>query len=145
MPSEVDGVRVSFDAMDETLRLTSLGGLRVGDLVNVERSARFGDEVGGHVVPGAPTGARPGAGAHRRRRVGVARQGAHGVGKRLGVERGHHHAGIGPQGVVGLGAARRDDRQAGLARSDRDLAGDGSAILRGECERGQEQTQRQHQ
>lgn len=43
---------VSFDAMDETLKLTSLGGLSEGNQVNVERSARQGDEIGGHLVSG---------------------------------------------------------------------------------------------
>lgn len=47
-----DGRRVSFDAMDTTLQLTSLGGLEQGDSVNVERSAKQGDEVGGHIVSG---------------------------------------------------------------------------------------------
>ncbi|MCG8672790.1 MAG: riboflavin synthase, partial [Pseudomonadales bacterium] len=44
--------QVSFDAMEVTLKLTSLGGLSVGDKVNVERSAKQGDEVGGHIVSG---------------------------------------------------------------------------------------------
>ena len=47
-----DGNLVSFDAMAETLNLTSLGDLQTGDAVNVERSARQGDEIGGHVVSG---------------------------------------------------------------------------------------------
>lgn len=47
-----EGRKVSFDAMDITLQLTSLGGLAPGDRVNVERSAKQGDEVGGHIVSG---------------------------------------------------------------------------------------------
>lgn len=43
---------VQFDMMEETLKKTSLGFLKVGDFVNVERSLRFGDEVGGHLVSG---------------------------------------------------------------------------------------------
>lgn len=43
---------VAFDAIDETLKRTTLGQLQPGDLVNVERSARFGDEIGGHVLSG---------------------------------------------------------------------------------------------
>ena len=43
---------VEFDVIDETLRLTNLGGLKVGHVVNVERAARFGDEIGGHVLSG---------------------------------------------------------------------------------------------
>ncbi|WP_192459446.1 riboflavin synthase subunit alpha [Musicola keenii] len=48
----IDGGQVSFDLMKETLRLTNLGDLGVGDSVNVERAAKFGDEVGGHVMSG---------------------------------------------------------------------------------------------
>jgi riboflavin synthase len=52
----VDTGRVSFDVIRETLRQTNLGALRVGDLVNVERSFRVGDEVGGHVLSGHVSG-----------------------------------------------------------------------------------------
>lgn len=48
----IDGDRVSFDLMRETLRITNLGLLRVGDRVNVERAARFGDDIGGHAMSG---------------------------------------------------------------------------------------------
>lgn len=47
-----DGNLVSFDAMAETLNLTSLGSLAEDESVNVERSARQGDEIGGHLVSG---------------------------------------------------------------------------------------------
>ncbi|MCG8316828.1 MAG: riboflavin synthase subunit alpha [Pseudomonadales bacterium] len=50
--TQFDGALVSFDAMDQTLRLTSLSDLKVGDQINVERSAKQGDEVGGHIVSG---------------------------------------------------------------------------------------------
>lgn len=43
---------VHFDVIDETLRLTNLGHLSVGDKVNVERSLKVGDELGGHMVSG---------------------------------------------------------------------------------------------
>ncbi|HEY5647255.1 MAG TPA: riboflavin synthase subunit alpha [Pseudomonadales bacterium] len=43
---------LTFDVIRETLRLTNLGALKVGDRVNVERSFRVGDEVGGHVLSG---------------------------------------------------------------------------------------------
>ena len=36
----------------ETLRATNLGGLKPGTCVNFERSARVGDEIGGHNVSG---------------------------------------------------------------------------------------------
>lgn len=41
-----------FDVMMETLRVTTLGGLQEGDSVNVERAARIGDEIGGHLLSG---------------------------------------------------------------------------------------------
>jgi len=48
----IDGDRVAFDLMRETLRVTNLGDLKVGDAVNVERAARFGDDIGGHQMSG---------------------------------------------------------------------------------------------
>ncbi|MDW2743287.1 riboflavin synthase subunit alpha [Atlantibacter subterraneus] len=50
--TEIDGNRVSFDLMKETLRITNLGELAVGDLVNIERAAKFSDEIGGHLMSG---------------------------------------------------------------------------------------------
>lgn len=50
--TEINGSRISFDLMQATLRLTNLGGLNQGDLVNVERAAKFGDEIGGHSMSG---------------------------------------------------------------------------------------------
>ncbi|MFH7565233.1 riboflavin synthase subunit alpha [Oceanimonas smirnovii] len=44
--------KVSFDLMQETLRVTNLGGLNAGDKVNLERAARFGDDIGGHAMSG---------------------------------------------------------------------------------------------
>lgn len=44
--------RAYFDVMMETLRVTNLADLNDGDLVNVERAARFGDDIGGHVMSG---------------------------------------------------------------------------------------------
>ncbi|WP_281647615.1 riboflavin synthase subunit alpha [Parendozoicomonas sp. Alg238-R29] len=41
-----------FDVMQETLRVTNLADIKAGDLVNIERAARFGDEVGGHNMSG---------------------------------------------------------------------------------------------
>jgi riboflavin synthase len=48
----IEGDRVSFDAMEETLKKTTIGDLHEGDMVNIERSARMGDEIGGHVMSG---------------------------------------------------------------------------------------------
>lgn len=50
--SAIDGDAVAFDLMQETLRITNLGALEVGDEVNLERAARFGDEIGGHSMSG---------------------------------------------------------------------------------------------
>ena len=43
---------VSFDVIPETLEKTTLGQLEQGHQVNVERSLRYGDEVGGHLLSG---------------------------------------------------------------------------------------------
>lgn len=43
---------VSFDVIPETLEKTTLGHLEQGHHVNVERSLRYGDEVGGHLLSG---------------------------------------------------------------------------------------------
>ena len=48
----IEGSRVSFEAIVETLRITNLSGVENGTLVNVERSARAGVEVGGHILAG---------------------------------------------------------------------------------------------
>ncbi|ART64376.1 riboflavin synthase subunit alpha [Kushneria marisflavi] len=50
--TSIEGSRVGFDLMRETLALTNLGALEVNDYVNVERAARLGDEVGGHAMSG---------------------------------------------------------------------------------------------
>jgi riboflavin synthase len=43
---------LAFDAGAETLSRTNLGQLKTGDRVNVERSLRLGDSLGGHLVTG---------------------------------------------------------------------------------------------
>ncbi|MEK6675354.1 MAG: riboflavin synthase [Planctomycetota bacterium] len=43
---------IEFDVVHETLRKTSLGQRRSGDLVNLERSLRLGDRLDGHLVQG---------------------------------------------------------------------------------------------
>lgn len=50
--TEIDGRRVRFDAMQETLEKTTIGSLKQGDHVNIERSAKMGDEIGGHPMSG---------------------------------------------------------------------------------------------
>lgn len=48
----VDGALVTMDAVPETIRASTLGGLRAGARVNVEPSLRVGDKMGGHWVLG---------------------------------------------------------------------------------------------
>ncbi|MFM2096201.1 MAG: hypothetical protein RIS70_3325 [Planctomycetota bacterium] len=47
-----EGDRLSFDLGPETLQRTNLGRLAAGSRVNWERSLRFGDRLGGHLVTG---------------------------------------------------------------------------------------------
>jgi riboflavin synthase len=46
------GELASFDVIQETLSRTTLGALREGARVNVERAAKEGAEIGGHTVSG---------------------------------------------------------------------------------------------
>jgi riboflavin synthase len=46
------GLRHVVEVAPESLKLTTLGGLKAGDRVNLERSLRVGDELGGHMVQG---------------------------------------------------------------------------------------------
>ena len=46
------GTEVRFDAIEETLGRTTLGMATQGHRVNVERSLRMGDELGGHILSG---------------------------------------------------------------------------------------------
>jgi riboflavin synthase alpha subunit len=48
----VDDGTVTFDAVPETLRRSSLGRVEPGAAVNVEPALRAGDPLGGHVVQG---------------------------------------------------------------------------------------------
>lgn len=43
---------VSFDVMQQSLDLTTAGAFQVGSMVNLERSAKAMQEVGGHIVSG---------------------------------------------------------------------------------------------
>lgn len=49
---EFDNSRIVFDASPETLQRTTLGKLRVGDEVNLERALRADSRLGGHIVQG---------------------------------------------------------------------------------------------
>lgn len=48
----VDGPRIEFQAGPETLSRTTIGGLYPGAPVNLERSLRLSDRLGGHLVTG---------------------------------------------------------------------------------------------
>jgi riboflavin synthase len=48
----VDGGRMAFEAVPETLRRTALRRVRVGALLNVEPALRAGEPLGGHYVQG---------------------------------------------------------------------------------------------
>lgn len=50
--TEINQDLVSFDLMQETLRLTNLGALKAGDQVNIERAMTMGSEIGGHILSG---------------------------------------------------------------------------------------------
>jgi riboflavin synthase len=47
-----DQAQLEFDVLEETRRLTNLGGLASGAPVNLERSLRFDGKIGGHFVTG---------------------------------------------------------------------------------------------
>jgi riboflavin synthase len=49
---QIDGQQVHFEAGEETLKCTNLGRLEVGSPINLERSLKVGDSVGGHFVTG---------------------------------------------------------------------------------------------
>ncbi len=49
--SSIDG-NVQFEAIPETLERTTMGLLKKGSRVNIERSLRMGDELGGHILSG---------------------------------------------------------------------------------------------
>ena len=50
--TKIEGPLVGFDLIKETVELSNLGDLAKGTAVNVERSLRVGDEVGGHILSG---------------------------------------------------------------------------------------------
>ncbi|MBT4406819.1 MAG: riboflavin synthase subunit alpha [Euryarchaeota archaeon] len=50
--TEMEGRRVHFDLVGETLAKTSLGIRAAGDKVNIERAAKIGSEIGGHLMSG---------------------------------------------------------------------------------------------
>jgi riboflavin synthase len=49
---DVDGEVFTADVIGETLRRSSLGSARIGDRLNLERAAKLGARLGGHLVQG---------------------------------------------------------------------------------------------
>ena len=54
--TSVKGRSLTFDIIVETLNVTTLSKLKVSELVNLERAARLGDEIGGHIISGHISG-----------------------------------------------------------------------------------------
>ena len=50
--TSINGNRIKFDLILETLRSTTFDQVEVSDEVNLERSMKLGDEFGGHVLSG---------------------------------------------------------------------------------------------
>src|SRR5690242_17629632 len=50
--ADLDGDSFTADVMRETLRKTTLGGRRAGDLVNLERAVTPTTRLGGHLMSG---------------------------------------------------------------------------------------------
>ncbi len=50
--TRIDGDRVAFDVVPETIERSTLGALRPGEKTNLEYSLRVGDRMGGHFVYG---------------------------------------------------------------------------------------------
>ncbi len=50
--TEIDGTKLKFSVMEETLEKTTIGDLVVGDRVGLEQPLKMGDELGGHMVLG---------------------------------------------------------------------------------------------
>ncbi len=48
----IEAGTIAFDLLEQTLRVTNLGDLRPGDLVNLERAMLAGARLGGHFVQG---------------------------------------------------------------------------------------------
>ena len=48
----INNDNLSFDVIMETLNVTTFSNVKIGDIVNVERSMKLGDELGGHLLSG---------------------------------------------------------------------------------------------
>jgi len=50
--AEINGSEVAFDVVAETLRRTTLGEVKIGQMFHVEHSLKVGDPLDGHMVQG---------------------------------------------------------------------------------------------
>lgn len=50
--TKIENEALYFDYMPETAQRTNIGGLNFGDLVNLERSLKYNERLGGHLVSG---------------------------------------------------------------------------------------------
>ena len=48
----IDNDKLKFDIMMETLSVTTFDAIKENDVVNIERSMKMGDEIGGHLLSG---------------------------------------------------------------------------------------------
>jgi len=53
---KIEHGQIWFDAIQETIERTSFKKMQIGQLVNLERAALFGDEIGGHLLSGHISG-----------------------------------------------------------------------------------------
>ena len=85
----------TVEASDATLEVTTAGAWAVGDTVNLERSLRIGDEMGGHIVfghvdaVGEILALEPAGASHRLEVRGARQPGA--ADRRQGLDRGRRH------------------------------------------------------
>src|SRR3989441_6391467 len=64
-----DRTEMKADVSPETAKVTTLGSLKAGDPVNLERAMRLGDRLGGHLVTGHQVPAEAGPPQNRRAHV----------------------------------------------------------------------------
>ncbi|MEZ5315036.1 MAG: riboflavin synthase subunit alpha [Chlamydiales bacterium] len=50
--AKIQDKKIWFDAIEETIKCTTLNSLEIGQTVNIERAAKMGDEIGGHMLSG---------------------------------------------------------------------------------------------
>ena len=89
-----EGMRHTVQASRETLARTTLGGWGAGRRVNLERSLRLGDELGGHLVFGHVDAVGEVAAVRRTGTApagGQGRRGAGAVAGRQRLDRGRRH------------------------------------------------------